>query len=66
MYIVIDAGYRIYRVEKLSEELTKLAIDGEISIIDRFTMQGINCDGTWTDIQDLPDDINELIVEEQI
>ncbi len=54
MYLFIDEDYRISKSPILSGRNRALAKQGELSIVNLRTMQGINIDGSWSDIQDDP------------
>ena len=51
MYLIIDRDYRISKSEVLSGRLRTDAKRGELSVVNLKTMQGINIDGSWSDIQ---------------
>lgn len=56
MYLFIDEQYRIYKSSILSGKNRRLVMQGKLSCVALTTMQGINIDGTFSDIQDMPTD----------
>lgn len=56
MYLFIDEQYRIYKAPFLSGKNRQLVKQGKLSCVALSTMQGMNIDGTFSDIQDMPDD----------
>jgi len=54
MYLIIDEQYRIYKNTILSGRIRNLAKRGELSVVRLSDMKGINTDGSWSAIQELP------------
>lgn len=52
MYLIIDEDYKISKSEVLSGKLRAACKRGEVSIVNVRTMQGMDIDGSWSDIQD--------------
>ena len=51
MLIIIDRDYIVYQAEKTTPKMIKDVMDAKISIFDTDTMEGINLDLTWSQIQ---------------
>lgn len=56
MYLFIDEQYRIYKSPVLNGKNRQLVKQGKLSCVALPTMQGMNIDGTFSDIQDMPQD----------
>jgi len=54
MYLIIDEQYRIYQSGILSGYVRSQAKKGKLSVVNLSNMEGINTDGSWSVIQDLP------------
>ncbi len=62
MYLIIDRQYRVYQKDILSGKIRRIAKDGELSVINLKTMEGINRSESpegkreeWSKVQELPD-----------
>jgi hypothetical protein len=53
MYLVIDKEYRIYQTPILSGYVRAQAHEGNLSVVNLSTMQGMNLDRSWSDVQQL-------------
>ena len=53
MYLVIDKEYRIYQTQILSGYVRAQAHEGNLSVVNLTTMEGINRDRSWSRVQDL-------------
>lgn len=56
MYLFIDEQYRIYKAPILSGKNRLLVKQGKLSAVHLSTMQGMNIDGSFSDIQEMPED----------
>lgn len=55
MYLFIDEQYRIYKSPILSGKNRQLVKQGKLSCVALSTMQGMNIDGSFSDIQAMPE-----------
>lgn len=54
MYLFIDKDYKIYRSDRFTKENYVLIRSGDLSMVNLKSMQGMNIDGTYSDIQEMP------------
>ena len=56
MYLFINEDHEVYKAPVLSANNRRLVMLGQLSCIDLTGMRGMNIDGTFSDVQDMPDD----------